>query len=123
MIDAPALPVLVFDGDCAFCTSTAMWVKRRIRPGHVEPWQSLDLAALGLTTQQCTTALQWVDAHGKVHSAERAVAQMLRDRGGIWSFPGRLIAAPGVVHLAGVIYRWVARHRHRLPGGTPACRL
>ena len=25
--------------------------------------------------------------------------------------------------LAGIVYRWVARNRHRLPGGTPACSL
>jgi len=25
--------------------------------------------------------------------------------------------------LAGVVYRIIARNRHRLPGGTPACRL
>jgi len=123
MSDPVALPVLVFDGDCAFCTSTAQWVRRRVRPGRVAAWQHLDLDALGLDAEQCTTALQWVDRHGVVHSAERAVAQMLRDRGGLWAIPGRILGAPGVVQLAGVVYRWVARNRHRLPGGTPACRL
>jgi predicted DCC family thiol-disulfide oxidoreductase YuxK len=32
-----------------------------------------------------------------------------------------VIELPGIRSLAGVIYRWVARNRSRLPGGTPAC--
>ena len=109
MSDPVALPVLVFDGDCAFCTSTAQWVRRRVRPGRVAAWQHLDLDALGLDAEQCTTALQWVDRHGVVHSAERAVAQMLRDRGGLWAVPGRILGLPALCSsLAWSIGGWRA---------------
>ena len=54
------LPVLVFDGDCAFCTRSAEVAERWVRSGDgyaVAPWQHLDLAALGLTAAQCDAAL------------------------------------------------------------------
>ena len=38
----------VYDGDCAFCTSCAQFIERRIPTGaRVVPWQFADLAALG----------------------------------------------------------------------------
>jgi hypothetical protein len=33
------------------------------------------------------------------------------------------MALPGIRQLAGVVYRLVAKYRHKLPGGTPACKL
>jgi len=97
-------------------------VERRLRPpAAVQPWQRLDLAAYGLTDVECIEALQYVDAAGRVYAAELAVAQLLK-ASRPWARPaGIVIALPGVRILAGVIYRWVARNRSRLPGGTPAC--
>jgi predicted DCC family thiol-disulfide oxidoreductase YuxK len=119
----PERPVLVFDGDCAFCTTSARWASRWLRLDSVEPWQRLDLAALGLDETTCQQALQWVAVDGSIQSAEWAVIAALRHAGGLWRVPAGVLAAPGVRVLAGVAYRWVARNRHRLPGGTPACRL
>ena len=118
-------PVLVFDGDCAFCTSSARVVAGRLRRSPadfaVEPWQHLDLAALGLTEARCVEAVQWVGADGEVAGGEAAIGRaLLASRP--WVRPvGALLLLPGVRAVAGVVYRWVARHRHRLPGGTPAC--
>ena len=119
----PTSPLLVFDGDCGICTRLAAFTRRRVAPGvRVEPWQGLDLAALGLTEQQCQEALQWVDRTG-IRSAQDAVAAVLL-AGHPWWWPaGAVLRVPGVHALAGVTYRWVARHRHQLPGGTPACAL
>ncbi|MBM6404770.1 DUF393 domain-containing protein [Phycicoccus sp. CSK15P-2] len=119
-------PVLVFDGDCAFCTTSADALRRlRRSPADfgVEPWQHLDLTSLGLSEDACAEAVQWVAADGRVSGAERAVARsLLASRA--WVRPvGALLLAPGVRPLAGAVYRWVARNRHRLPGGTPACSL
>jgi predicted DCC family thiol-disulfide oxidoreductase YuxK len=115
-------PVVIFDGDCAICTTLAGVIETRLRPpGAVQPWQRLDLAAYGLTDLQCAEALQYVDADGRVYAAERAVARLLQ-ASRPWARPaGYLIALPGVRSVAGVVYRWVARNRSRLPGGTPAC--
>ncbi|MDJ0769726.1 MAG: DUF393 domain-containing protein [Ilumatobacter sp.] len=116
-------PLLVFDGDCGFCTTSARLGQRWLRLDHVEPWQFLDLAELGLSEEACTTAVQWVDDAGTVSSAEHAVIAAFRHAGGVWAVLGRIMDLPGVRQLAGVVYRLVARYRHKLPGGTPACKL
>ncbi len=116
-------PVLVFDGDCGICTTLARTGQRWLGLERVEPWQFLELETLQLTQEQCEAAVQWVGVDGSVRSAQYAVISALRHAGGIWGVLGRLLALPGVHQLAGVTYRWVARNRHRLPGGTPACQL
>ena len=85
------------------------------------PYQQADLEAFGLTAAQCEEALQWVGADGTVFSAELAVAHTLIDAGGCWALTGRAVLLPGIRQLSGVMYRWIARNRHHLPGGTPAC--
>ncbi len=120
-------PVLVFDGDCGFCTTSARVLSQRLRrsPGDyaVEPWQVLDLEALGLTVAQCDQSVQWVGADGRREHAEGAIGRaLLASRP--WVRPlGAVLLLPVVRPLAGVVYRWVSRNRHRLPGGTPACAL
>src|SRR2546430_11445832 len=45
--------VLVFDGDCGFCTASARFLERYIRPpARVVAWQHADLAEIGLTRAQ-----------------------------------------------------------------------
>lgn len=119
----PGRPLLVFDGDCGFCTTSARAGQRWLGLEHVEPWQFLDLDSMGLTEQQCAAAVQWVDIDGSITSAQDAIIAALHHAGGIWRVMGRVMALPGIHQLAGVIYRWVARNRGRLPGGTPACQL
>lgn len=119
----PGRPVLVYDGDCGFCTTSAMAAERRLGLSHVVPWQHLDLDALGLTADACERAVQWVGEDGRIASGERAVAAALRHAGGIWRPLGVMIDLPGVRQIAGLAYRLIARYRYRLPGGTPACRL
>lgn len=117
-------PVLVFDGDCAFCTASVRRMERWVgRRPVVVAWQQADLPRLGLTPQQCTDALQWVGAAGENRQGAAAVAATLRYAGRGWSVLGLLLDAPVVRTLAQWVYRWVARNRHRLPGGTPACSL
>lgn len=120
----PSLPVLVYDGDCAFCSSSVRVAQRWIRRmPHVVPYQRADLARLGLTEQQCALAVQYVARDHRVHSAHDAVSATLLSAGKGWWVLGALLHLPGVHWLSGVLYRWVARNRHRLPGGTPACSL
>lgn len=119
----PGRPLLIFDGDCGFCTTSAGAAKRWLRLEHVEPWQFLDLESLNVTREQCEAAVQWVGADGTVASAQYAAIAALRSAGGVWGVVGRLMALPGVHRFAGVVYRLVARNRHRMPGGTPACQL
>jgi len=120
-----ARPVLVFDGDCGFCTTCARFLARRVLAGQsvsVSPWQGLDLAELGLTPHRCRAAVQWVGHGGQVASGHRAIAAALRCGNHLWRPVGALLVAPGFSWLAGRIYSWIAGHRDALPGGTSACR-
>jgi predicted DCC family thiol-disulfide oxidoreductase YuxK len=117
-----AWPVFVYDGDCAFCTSTARFAQR-VLPARVEwtPWQFADLRALGLTEGAVRESVQWVDGRGGRASGPVAIAWVLRASGGPWAVLGHVLNAKPVLLAAWPIYRWVARNRHRMPGGTPAC--
>lgn len=117
-------PLLVFDGDCAFCTRSVRFVERRIaRRPAIEPWQSLDLERLGLDRADCERAVQWIGEAGDRASAHVAVARTLVYGGKGWAVLGRVILLPGIRSVAGLVYRWIARNRHRMPGGTAQCNL
>lgn len=124
---APAVrtrPVLVFDGDCAFCSSAVEFLRDRIRSDvDYLPWQHLALADLGLTEEACARAVQWLPLVGPSSTGGRAVTDLLRGSGRPWSTLGRIGAAPGMRAVVELAYRAVAANRHRLPGGTPACQL
>lgn len=123
MSPEPGLPLLVFDGDCGFCTTAARAGQRWLGLERVEPWQFLDLEPLGLNEEACGRAVQWVAADGSIAAGEHAVIAALRHAGGVWRELGSILALPGLRQLAGVAYRLTAKYRYRLPGGTAACRL
>ncbi|MCX5069081.1 DUF393 domain-containing protein [Micromonospora lupini] len=114
----------VYDGDCAFCTSCAEFIERRIpTAARVVPWQFADLDALGLTATQCEEAVQWVGADGSRAAGPDAIAKLLAASGPLWRVAGAGLRFPPARAVAWPAYRWVARNRHRLPGGTAACSL
>ena len=117
--------LLIFDGECGFCTSSARWVAASWADGSkAVPWQDLGgdgLAALGLTVEQAQTEVWWVDPRGRRSGGHRAVAKSLRAARGWKRAAGILIDWPPLSLLAAGAYPVVARHRHRLPGATPAC--
>lgn len=116
--------MLVFDGDCGFCTSSARWIEARLPDSvPVVPWQSCDLDELGLTEADVTTAAYWIDDAGVAHRGHQAIGRSLMTAGGLWGLIGRLVITPPISWLAGPVYRLVAKYRHRLPGATDACRL
>ena len=117
-------PILIFDGECGFCSASARFAERWVRPrSRIEPWQNLDLVSLGLTEQECTEAAQWVDDSGRVSSGARAIAAALRAGRSPWPVVGRVLDAPAVRPFAARVYRWVALNRDRFPGATPACSM
>ncbi|MGW6913628.1 thiol-disulfide oxidoreductase DCC family protein [Kitasatospora sp. NPDC054939] len=130
-------PVLVFDGDCAFCTSCKVWAERYLRQTlasggwEAVPFQFADLAELDaraggrgeVSWERAEQELLWVTPGGAVYGGAQAVARLLMRTGGAWAYLGGLLALAPVRPVAGAAYRWVARNRHRLPGGTPACEL
>lgn len=113
--------VLVYDGDCAFCSSSARLLEKIGPEARLVAWQETDLGALGLTAEEAAAAVQWVGADGAVCSSHEAIAAALKSAGGGWKLAGRALLLPGISPLAAGAYRLVAANRQRLPGGTPAC--
>lgn len=117
--------MLIFDGDCGFCTTTANWIERRLPPGtRVVPWQFVDdLDALGLTRDDVVDKAWWVDSRGGLYGGHHAIGRALIAAGGIWRVLGQISLVPPISWLGALVYRVISRYRHRMPGGTPACRL
>ncbi|GAA0740427.1 DUF393 domain-containing protein [Dactylosporangium roseum] len=117
-------PTFLFDGDCAFCSSCARFIEKRIRPdADVVAWQFADLDALGVTEEQVSSAVYYVAAGRPVTAGPVAIADLLRRASAPWHLAGALLGLRPVSAAAWPVYRWVARNRHRMPGGTAACAL
>jgi uncharacterized protein YbjT (DUF2867 family)/predicted DCC family thiol-disulfide oxidoreductase YuxK len=119
--------VLIFDGDCGFCTSAARWAESGFHRGErAEAWQLLGenaLASFGLSARDVQEAAWWVDGAGAPERGHRAAGRALQAGGGWRRVLGWFTLHPPTSWIAAGAYRLVVRFRYRLPGGTPACRL
>lgn len=124
MSEPSKAPLLIFDGDCAFCTSAVNRLKALLPVfPEMSPWQWLELDGYGLTRDDVTN-YAWVVTSGHQYAGHLAGSALLRMQPSFgWRFLGHLIATPPVSWVAALVYRWVANNRHRLPGGTPACAM
>jgi predicted DCC family thiol-disulfide oxidoreductase YuxK len=115
-------PVLVYDGDCGFCTSSARLIGRLPVDADIVAFQFADLDALGTTAARAEREVLWVE-DGVVHGGARAVARLFIRAGGPWRALGLIMRVPPLNRLADGVYALVSANRHRMPGGTPACSL
>lgn len=112
---------LIYDADCGFCTRSAKWLARNGKV-RIEAWQGIqNLEHLRLTEEMANSAAFWVDGGQVIARGEAAIAQALITRAGVWKPAGLFILA--VRPLAAVVYSYIAKNRHVMPGGTNACRL
>ena len=115
--------VLIFDGDCAFCSSSARLLRKMTKNKiAIEPYQKLDLESLDLTAELTSKAVYFVSS-GKRFVAAAAIAQTLIESRTLWALVGWFLKLPVIRNIAKPIYYLVAANRHRLPGGTPECQL
>lgn len=114
--------VLIYDGDCGFCTTSATWAARKFRRGEkAMAWQLLNRGFLeehGLSSDDVQQAAWWVDSTGLRERGHRAVGRALQAGSGPRRVVGWLVLTPPSSWLAAGIYRLVVRWRYRLPGGT-----
>jgi len=116
--------VLIYDGDCGFCTTAVLWLDR-VLPAMppTSPYQWTDLPAYDLTVAD-GQARVWLALEGRLYGGAAAVAALLRHQPSpALRLLGWLGTVPPWSWLAEAGYRVVARYRYRLPGGTPACRV
>jgi len=124
-------PVLLYDGDCGFCTTSVRTGERVLgtRGWSAVPYQFADLDALAAFTggqvseERAEHEVLWITPLGRVHGGAQAIARVLMRRGGAWAWAGAVLTLPGARGVAALVYRAVSANRHRLPGGTPACAL
>lgn len=119
--------ILIYDGDCGFCTTSATWIAGKWVDATTQltPWQFLTVSQFreyDLTPELAQQRVYWHDDSG-LYGAERAIARALRAARRPWSFLGAVIDVRPIRWIARPVYWLVARYRHRLPGGTPACQM
>ena len=115
--------LFIFDGDCAFCSSAARTFRKMIKERvPIRPYQKLDLPSLGLSEELTSRAVYYV-RDGQYFVAAEAIAQLFIDSKTVWAIAGVLLRIPGINFLAERVYYWIAKNRHRLPGGTPECSM
>jgi predicted DCC family thiol-disulfide oxidoreductase YuxK len=126
-VEKERTPLLVYDGDCSFCSSSARWIAERWHgPEQAIAWQHLGterLERLGLTVDDVRRAAWWIDPSDGASRGAPAVARALQAADRWPSVVGRILLVPPFRWLAAGAYPVIARWRHRLPGGTPACRM
>ena len=122
--EAASRALLVFDGDCAFCTT---WVNRLEGSlptfPRTTPWQWIELDDYALSRDD-VDQFAWVITPSHQYAGHLALSALLRMQptAGL-RFLGHLLATPPFSLVAALAYRVVAANRSRLPGGTPACAL
>jgi predicted DCC family thiol-disulfide oxidoreductase YuxK len=117
---APTTPVatLVYDGECAMCRASALWIMRRAMDGgglEILPCRSAPRRARfpQITDEQCMTAMQLVLPDGRVLAGADAMPELLR-RMPRWRPLASLFALPGMRPVARRVYAWIARNRMRV---------
>ena len=121
-------PLLIFDGDCSFCSAAAQWVSRKWIGGNeaqLIPRQELTpsrLAELQLTEEDVTCAAWWIE-DGMKFRGHLAVAHSLLLAAHGWRIVGRVLLVGWVQRPAAYGYEVVVRNRFRLSRGSAACRV
>jgi predicted DCC family thiol-disulfide oxidoreductase YuxK len=117
-------PVLVYDGDCGFCTSSIRFIERHVpTSAEIVTFQSTDLDALGTTKERAAHEALWIDRSGRVYGGAQAAAKLLMEAGGLWWVLGAIARIPPFRWLVHGIYRLIAGNRYRMPGATTGCAL
>ena len=116
--------VLIFDGACGFCTTTANYIQRHSStPIQAHPWQFIDVTVFGLTKAQVAAKVYLV-VDSRPFSGHEAFAQILiLQRNILLRAFGHSMMVPPMSWLGRPAYFLIAKYRHKLPGGTPACKL
>lgn len=116
--------VLIFDGDCGFCTSTANYiVKHSKAPIVAHAWQLVDVTQYGILQPQAAERV-YLYSEGQAHGGHEAFAELLRiQHNPALRVIAFLMVVPPLCWLSRIGYALVAKFRHKLPGGTPACKI
>jgi|HubBroStandDraft_3_1064219.scaffolds.fasta_scaffold02235_4 predicted DCC family thiol-disulfide oxidoreductase YuxK len=115
----PGMPLVVFDGDCAFCR---LWVERwRCRLGERvgwAPYQETSQRFPSLPVERFRRAVQLIEPDGNVYEGAEAVFRTLAKQPGHGHWLATYRRLPGARTLFDAGYHWVAGHRNFLYPAT-----
>jgi len=125
--------LLLYDGSCGFCARSVQFVLRHESQRKTLRFAALD-SPIGVEVRARHPAIEGVDSVVWVEPSDAsgddeyvlvrsaAVLRVLRYLGGIWrALAGLATVVPRSV--ADWVYDFIARHRHKLTRGNPACVL
>lgn len=115
---------LIFDGDCGFCTSSANFAVEHSKVKlEAVPYQWSALEKFGLTEVE-TQKKVYLNVAGQNYAGHKGVAKLLRlQPNWLLKIIGVLAIIPPISLISAGLYFLTAKYRHKLPGGTPACKL
>lgn len=118
-------PIVVFDGECNFCSSIVAFVIKRDGRGvfRFAPFQSE--AGRSLLEEHGVRG-DYFDSfilidEGRLYTRSEAALRLWRKLGGLWSLTYAFIVVPGFVRDA--VYDLVARNRYRWFGKKDECMI
>ena len=109
---------LIYDGECAMCRASALWLMRRAMEGgalEILPCRSGPRRARfpQVSDEQCMGAMQLVLPDGRVLAGADAVPELFA-RIPHWRWVPMLFALPGMPPIARRVYAWIARNRMKI---------
>ena len=110
-------PLEVFtDGDCRLCRLSRAWTERRDRDGRLRfiDLRTAPSQALPAPRDALAAEIFVREPDGSLRSGFAAWRRLLRALPG-WRWLAALLALPPMSWLGPPAYRWIARHRDRLP--------
>ena len=116
--------ILLYDGDCGFCTRGVLFAFARDPHARIRFASLQGKVGRGLLSEHGlpldVTTLVLVDERG-AHVRSTAVLRTARLLRWPWSWAYAAIVVPRPLRDA--VYRFVARHRHKLGPAVEACRM
>jgi predicted DCC family thiol-disulfide oxidoreductase YuxK len=118
--------VLLFDGDCAFCSRSVRLI------AHFDALEKISFAPLqggfsrqhgltGYAAEKVGTLVLLRESDGKILTRSDALIQIARILGGWWCFFSLAVLIPRP--LRDGVYRWIASNRYRFMGAYATCQL
>jgi len=111
--------VVLYDGQCRFCTRQSRRLVALARPGSVEAVNFQDAGALdpfpGITHEACMQAMHLIEPDGRVSKGAEAIVRAMSTRP-MFRWMPVIYYVPGIRHLLNGLYALVAANRYRIWG-------